>query len=352
MYAVLEKQSKELEGQIADLRRAKLLCEKMLHAEVINYDELQIEQFVPELEGYWEENRSVFKLDSVSFLYIWGSFFIWTAITAVCLVIGILFYAKLPSKLPVQWSDGEASSFVNKKFIFIYPAVCIAIRYLLRPCIYAKLWMNHPYDNIIAEYLTNFMCFITLSIEIFSILFIYGVVKNIVVLLFVNAAGFIGVLLVGLIKMDLKGKRCKQTPPEQCLQLFLLNFELNIPASSFHFAFAAGGGCGNVYFAAGRIGEESLFSQECAGNISARALNLKGVRIAARKLDVAANCFHSHAARSGNIGTINFAADCFHLLHLWRPQRRASNFTTSGLGGKAFWVCVFNMQITAYGFYR
>lgn len=71
---------------------------------------------------------------------------------------------------------------------------------------YVKLQMNSYYGEIITEYLTNYMCFIVLSIESFSILFTFGVVKNIVILLFVNTAVFIGLLAVGLTKMDLRGK--------------------------------------------------------------------------------------------------------------------------------------------------
>ena len=38
--------------------------------------------------------------------------------------------------------------------------------------------MNNYYGEIITEYLTNYMCFIVLSVEIFSILFTFGVVKK------------------------------------------------------------------------------------------------------------------------------------------------------------------------------
>ena len=41
-----------------------------------------------------------------------------------------------------------------------------------------------------------------LSVEIFSILFTFGVVKSVVVLLFVDTAIFIGLLVVGMVKMD------------------------------------------------------------------------------------------------------------------------------------------------------
>ena len=202
---VLQKQNDMLNGQIADLNRAKILCEKMLDAENMEYDDLKVEQYVTELEDYWNDNRPVFKVDSVSFLYIWGSFVTWAVITIVCLLTALLSYANLPQEIPVQWSDGQASSLVNKIFIFAYPAVCIVIRYLIRPVIYAKLRMNNRYEEIIAEYLSNYMCFIALSAEVFSVLFIYGVVKNIVAVLAVDTAVFIGLLIAGLIKMDLKG---------------------------------------------------------------------------------------------------------------------------------------------------
>ena len=202
---VIQKQNDMLNGQIADLNRAKILCEKMLDAENMEYDDLKVEQYVTELEDYWNDNRPVFKVDSVSFLYIWGSFVTWAVITIVCLLTALLSYANLPQEIPVQWSDGQASSLVNKIFIFAYPAVCIVIRYLIRPVIYAKLRMNNRYEEIIAEYLSNYMCFIALSAEVFSVLFIYGVVKNIVAVLLVDTAVFIGLLIAGLIRMDLKG---------------------------------------------------------------------------------------------------------------------------------------------------
>ena len=203
---MLERQNEVLKSQITDLNKAKFMCEKILDEESISYEKLQVEQYVTELQDYWKDNQAVFKIDSVSFLYIWGSMFTWTTITVLCLIIGILSYSKLPPEIPVQWSNGVATSLVNKNWIFICPSICIIIRYLLKPVIYVKLQMSNYYGEIITEYLTNYMCFIVLSIEIFSILFTFGVVKSIVVLLFVNTVVFIGLLVVGLSKMDLRGK--------------------------------------------------------------------------------------------------------------------------------------------------
>ena len=59
-------------------------------------------------------------------------------------------------------------------------------------------------NEIITEYLANYLCFLALSVEIFSILYLYGVVKNIALLLFFDTAVLLGVLVVGMIKMDLR----------------------------------------------------------------------------------------------------------------------------------------------------
>lgn len=79
---MLEKQKEVLKNQITDLNKAKLMCEKMLDEESISYEKIQVEQYVTDLHDYWKDNRTVFKLDSVSFLYIWGSMLTWTMRTA------------------------------------------------------------------------------------------------------------------------------------------------------------------------------------------------------------------------------------------------------------------------------
>ncbi|WP_317343974.1 MerR family transcriptional regulator [Faecalimonas umbilicata] len=206
LQEMVEKQNEVLKNQMIDLDKARFMCEKMLEEESISYEKLQVEQYVTKLEDYWNDHQVVFKLDSVSFLYIWGSMLTWTIIIVLCLMIGGFSYSKLPTEIPVQWSNGVATSLVNKNWIFICPVLCFVIRYLLKPFIYVKLQMNNYYGEIVTEYLTNYMCFIVLSIEIFSILFTFGVVKSIVLLLFVNTVVFIGLLVVGLVKMDLRGK--------------------------------------------------------------------------------------------------------------------------------------------------
>lgn len=213
LSAVLRKQSGALEGQITELQQAKIICDRMLAEKTLCYENLQVEQFIPKLQDYWnkKENRQVLRLDSVSFLYLWGSSLTWSVILIVCLLIGGLFYPKLPPQIPVQWSEGVVTSLVDKKFIFVFPGACILIRCLLQPWIYMKLQMYDHYGEVITEYLTNYLCFVVLSVEVFSILYLYGVVKSIVAVLFVDTAVLIGLLLIGLIRKEMQSNNSGNT---------------------------------------------------------------------------------------------------------------------------------------------
>ncbi len=200
---VIEKQTATIQEQIEGLNKAKTMCERMLAAGNVSFDEMRVEKYVSDLQTYWSDNKTIFKLDSVSFLYIWGSLITWTIIASLCLIIGLVSYTKLPQDIPVQWSNGSATSFVNKNFIFMYPLACIIVRLFLRPIIYARLLLNRPYGELITEYLTNYLCFIALSVELFSILFVYGFVESVVLVLLIDTVVLIGTLIVGIAKIGL-----------------------------------------------------------------------------------------------------------------------------------------------------
>ena len=200
---IIEKQATTIQTQIEGLNKAKTMCERMLESGNVSFAELQVEKYVEDLETYWDDNKPVFKLDSVSFLYIWGSLITWAIITSLCLIIGVLSYTKLPAEIPVQWDNGIVTSVVDKKFIFAYPLVCICIRVLLRPVIYVRFLLNYLYGELITEYLSNYLCFIALSVEIFSILFVHGLIKSVVAVLLIDTVVFIGILIVGITKINL-----------------------------------------------------------------------------------------------------------------------------------------------------
>ncbi len=89
------------------------MCNKMLESDELSYLNLKVEQYITELPEYWNKNKPVFKLDSVSFLYIWGRKITWGIITIACLLIAIIVFPKLPHQIPIQWNNGVAN-YVDK----------------------------------------------------------------------------------------------------------------------------------------------------------------------------------------------------------------------------------------------
>ena len=200
MDAICE-QEKIFNEQISELNRAKKICRQMIADGEINYDSLDIERYTEKLPEYWKENKKVFKLDSVSFLYTWGGSMVWGAITLISLLVGILTYSYLPNQIPIQYSGGEASSTVSKVCIFFYPVGCMIIRMFFRTYFRWKLQIQHDMNDVISDYMTNCLCFVLLSAEIFSVLFVYGYVKNVVIMLFVDAIVLGSALICGISKL-------------------------------------------------------------------------------------------------------------------------------------------------------
>ena len=67
---VIEKQTVTIKEQIEGLNKAKVMCERMMEAGNLSFGELQVEKYVTDLQNYWNDNKTVFKLDSVGFLHI------------------------------------------------------------------------------------------------------------------------------------------------------------------------------------------------------------------------------------------------------------------------------------------
>lgn len=63
--------------------------------------------------------------------------------------------------------------------------------------------MNYLYGELITEYLSNYLCFIALSVEVFSIMFVHGLIKSVVAVLLVDTVALIGILIAGITKISL-----------------------------------------------------------------------------------------------------------------------------------------------------
>lgn len=201
LYGVIEKQKKILEEQLSELQNARRMCENMLY-EKIDYDNMDVAKYVADVKEYWNDNKAVFRLDSVSFIYLWGGTIVWGIIMLAALLTaaGSVWY--LPAQIPVQWRDGITSSLMDRRFIFVYPVLCVLFRFLLRPRIDRWLKQNAIYSDSVTNYVTNCLCFITLSVEIFTILFVKGIVRNVTALLLADTIVLLGVLVAGWKKLS------------------------------------------------------------------------------------------------------------------------------------------------------
>lgn len=200
LYEVIKFQNVRLEEQITKLKNSKKLCVQMLQSDTLTFRDLNIEAYVINVNDYWEKNRKSLRFDTVGFLYKWGSVVTWGMLLLICIIVAILSYPILPSEIPVQWNGGVAASWMSKCFIFAFPIACILIRTILRPILYGKLRIYTPYVKMVTEYVVNSMCLVTLSVELFSILFLVGLVKNIVIILLIE-----GIILASLLFMGVRG---------------------------------------------------------------------------------------------------------------------------------------------------
>ena len=205
LYDVIKMQRQTLEQHLSELENAKLMCERMLSSnEQIDYEDLDIEMYVADVKDYWNKNSNVFKLDSISFFYMWGGNITWGILVIACLLVAVFSIGYLPAEIPIQWNGGTVSSLVDKKFIFAFPAACIIIKFVLRPFIWRWLKINIIDSDSVTDYITNYLCFIALSVEILIILYVKEIVRYVTVILFIDTFVLIGLLLMAVYRTTRK----------------------------------------------------------------------------------------------------------------------------------------------------
>lgn len=185
---ILKIQIQNLEKQTLELNKAKTFCEKMLQQKNISFEQLDVSYYVSDLEKQWEENRNILKMDSLGFFYVCGGSVAWRVLAVVSLLIGIIAFAGLPAQIPVQWRNGEAVTLADKWFIFIYPAGCIIIRFLLRPFLRRWFWNHAIYSRAVVDYVTNYLCVLAISLQVFTILFVKGILSHVAAVFLVDGS--------------------------------------------------------------------------------------------------------------------------------------------------------------------
>lgn len=203
LYDVVRAQRQILDQKLSELENAKILCEKMLSSnEKIDYENLDIEQYVTDVKDYWSKNDNILKLDSVKFFYMWGGNITWGILTILSLLVAVFSIGNLPTQIPIQWSGDTVSSFVNKQFILVFPLACVIIRLVLRPFIWRWLKIRIIDSESVTDYITNYLCFTALSVEIFIILYVEDIVKHVTVILFIDTFVLIGLLLMAMYRIN------------------------------------------------------------------------------------------------------------------------------------------------------
>lgn len=186
---VLEEQVRSLNAQEEALKRAKELCARMIKNEENDFESFEVERYIGKLPEYWEENRRVFAADAAGFFCLWGGAVVWGPFGdgqpsdgCFCPIRG------LPERIPVQWSGETASSLADRGWIFAYPAACVLSASCCgRFC--CNGWSGGRFSwKSMADYITNYLCFVALSAEVFTLLFTKGIVRWVGVLLVADGA--------------------------------------------------------------------------------------------------------------------------------------------------------------------
>lgn len=199
---VLRRQEKLLDQEISQRKQAKAICTHILEEKEETYASLEIDKYVYPLEPYITEHKENFRLDAVSFMSIWGSRIVFAGLTLLCLMVALLAYGRLPENIPVKWSGAEVTGQAGKWVIFAYPAGCIFCYWLVRPAIWRWLRMGPPFADIVTDYLTNFLCVMLLSVEIFTLFYLAGILVHVTVILVADAVIFLGMLMAGMYRVS------------------------------------------------------------------------------------------------------------------------------------------------------
>lgn len=142
---------------------------------------------------------------------IWLTFVIAETVTAlisiISLIISIVAYFYLPTYIPIQWNNGVVETYMDKGYIFAYPVWCAVVRISIKEIVYQKFFQYYLYGELVTDYITNYLCFIFLTIQIFVILYVYGIVKYLETLLLYNTVLLIGFLIVALARISLSKRQ-------------------------------------------------------------------------------------------------------------------------------------------------
>lgn len=194
---ILDDQDVLLEMEVTRLKEAKEICQLMLSDESLDYDTLDVTAYVPEqkMSAYWNGHRRLLEVDTVGFIDMWSRKATWNALCTASLLLALLMFPFLPEQIPVQWSTGLTVRTAGRYAIFFYPAACVLIHYMIKPLIWRAFFKYRINGSEAAGYMANFLCFVMLSVQGFTLLYVQGLVRCVEWLLLFDAIIFLGIFL-------------------------------------------------------------------------------------------------------------------------------------------------------------
>ncbi len=118
------------------------------------------------------------------------NFILWVLIVISALV-AIISYSFLPKYIPMQWNGINVNWYANKLAIFLFPVICVAIIFLLKPIISIRFKTPVVSNIVIVSLIIVF-----LTCEIYTIAYCFGLRWRIDYILLVE---FVSMLIIGTI---------------------------------------------------------------------------------------------------------------------------------------------------------
>lgn len=203
---VLQDQCAALDVRIHGMEKARSLCQRMLENDEKSLATLDVEKYI-NVQEHWDANRPALKRDIHHFIHWWGGFPVWIFLFCACAAVACVSFFFLPEAIPVQWNGTEVVQTIPRIGIFLYPLACLLIQFLLKPLISRWLSKYTVETQCLTGYLGNFLCFVALSLEAFTVCYIFGLCRHVSYVVITDTILFVGLLLVSAVskKQDTPG---------------------------------------------------------------------------------------------------------------------------------------------------
>lgn len=195
---VARAQADALREKSGALSHAARLCDAIASDAPRSLDALDVRRYVGEPRAYAHAHRGALCRDCAGFVSGFSTDKCFWLLTALAGLAAVWAYGRLPARMPVQWSGGEVTGTAPRAMIFAYPAFCLALRFVLRGALSARLSaLFGAYGGPLAAYAVNCGALMALSLEVFTVLYAHGLARSVVALLAGEAALLTALLAAG-----------------------------------------------------------------------------------------------------------------------------------------------------------